>query len=146
MDPDYIYVAIGWVILAGGYTLFAFYVTRHGDFYNIRRWKAAICVALLSAILLMMVIYILVGRTILINPTLFQTPNMSLGMKLITVFQSFKNMITKLIVFLPCLTPYIFLVTIGTHHQLKWWLISDDYLDKVWKDPNKNNRSPIQWL
>jgi hypothetical protein len=47
--------------------------------------------------------------------------------------------------FIPVLIiPFTFLFTISTHYQLKWWPDSNIYLDKIWKDPNKESRSPIQ--
>ena len=128
------------------YLLFAFYVTRHGNFYKIRRWKAAIWVSLLSVILPVAIISISIGGTFEMNSPLLKSPNLFFGTYVVNLLQWLKSTIQKLLVFLPCLTPFLFVVTIGTYYQLKWWLDSDDYLDKIWKDPNRNNKSPIQWI
>jgi hypothetical protein len=41
--------------------------------------------------------------------------------------------------------PLMFVVTIGTHYQLKIWPLSDDYLDKFWAPPRGVYKNPIQW-
>jgi hypothetical protein len=47
---------------------------------------------------------------------------------------------------LALIIPPLFAIAWGTHNQLKWWLNTDDFLDKIWKDPNKGHKSPIQEL
>ncbi len=136
---------IGSFLLAS-YSLFAFYVTRHGDFYMIRRWRAAIWTSLFSTILFLVIFNICVVGVIGINSPILKYPNLLSGTLVKNIFLILKFSLDLLIVFLPCLTIFLFIITIGTYYRLKWWLNSDDFLDKLWKDPNKNRKSPIQWL
>jgi hypothetical protein len=141
----FICAGFGWILLTG-YALFAIYVTRYGDYYKIRRWKTAIWISIMSAVLVLVIIIVYFEGAIVINSLLFQNPGLLFGTKVDYIFHLFRSIIDLLLIFPLFLTPYLFMFTIGEYYQLKWWLTSDDYLDKVWKDPNRPNRSPIQWL
>jgi hypothetical protein len=59
-------------------------------------------------------------------------------------FQAIGQAIGVIISGFTIIIPVLFVSAIGTHHQLRLWLNSDDYLDKIWKDPNKGHKNPIQ--
>jgi len=122
------------IILFISYVVFAYLVTHRGDFYHIRRWKAALWFAgfpgiILSALLLFSSITMTVGTAT------GKDPLEVIALVFSVIFSA-----------LSLIGPFLFVVTIGTHQQLKWWLNSDDYLDKIWKDPNKGHKNPIQEL
>jgi hypothetical protein len=137
------YASIGCISLAV-YAYFAYYVTRNGDFYKVRRWKAAIWTALLSIVILLS-LFAFVGILGIIS-TIIENPTISFGTIIKDFFQMLKLASFELIVLSPCLAHILFVITIGTYYRLKGWLQSDDYLDKIWKDPNRGKRSPLQWL
>jgi len=120
------------VILLISYIIFCFSVTRKGGFYEIRRWKASIWFALITDVLLWL--YLL----LFFEPVKSNIP--SNYYELIVAIPNF------LILTLAIHMSFLFIATIGTHFELKRWLNSDDYLDKIWKDPNKARKSPIQEL
>ena len=123
--------------IAGGilwisYFIFVYWITHTGDFYKIRRWKAAIGLAgITTAILLLLFLFIL-----FINIDLSGRSSFDIA----------KTVIRLLFAGLILAIPFIIVVTIGAHHQIKWWFLSDDYLDKIWPDPNKGHKSPIRDL
>jgi len=122
------------VVLFISYLVFTYLVTHKGDFYHIRRWKAALWVAgipgvMLSAFLLLPSIPVVVSNSP--GKNLFEFIGLIIG----AIFST-----------LVLVTPLLFVIAFGTHYRLKWWLNSDDFLDKIWKDPNKGHKSPIQEL
>jgi hypothetical protein len=124
---------IGAVLLIG-YSWFAYMVTHRGDFYHIRRWKAALLVAAIPGIIVFVIppfspISIIISHSS--GKNLFEL----VGLIINTIFPT-----------LVIIIPLLIVITIGTRRQLKWWLNSDDFLDMVWKDPNKGHKSPIQEL
>ena len=120
------------LLLLIGYIAFSYFVTHKGDFYHIRRWKAAIWFAGIFGGIL--------------GVPLFLSSVAAIGSASSTknVFEVIGTTIGGLFSILAFILPFVFMVCIGTHHQLKWWLNSDDYLEKIWKDPNKGHKSPIQ--
>ena len=134
------------LILLSSYLLFAIYITRHGDYYKIRRWKAAIWISLISAFLFAGLVIITIEGYIVLNSPLSQNPILLLETIANTYIQSFKTIIGLLFASSFCLVPYLFMVTLGVYYKLKWWFGSDDLLDKIWKDPKRPIRSPLQWL
>ncbi len=130
------------ITLLVGYIVFAFSVTRHGDFYQVRRWKASILAAVISSILF--IIGYFAAFAVPILGALFTNPDLLFNMK---IDKQFLTGYLELILFgLVILMPFMFIGTLGTYYRLKQWLTSDDFLDTIWKDPNKNKKSPIQWL
>ena len=125
--------AIGGILFVC-YIVFAYLVTHSGDFYHVRRWKAALWFAGIPGVILS-VLFIFFSITAIVSNTIGKNTSEIIGQVIGVIFSS-----------LTLIVPFLFLVTIGTHHQLKWWLKSDDYLDKIWKDPNKGYKSPIQEL
>lgn len=129
------------IVMLTVYAVFVGYMTQHGDFYQKRRWKASILAAILSSALFIVVILIslsipIIGQFLKKPAPLFEheiRPTGYLYFELISIL-------------LVCWMSFMFIVTFGTHYRLKWWLNSDDFLDKIWKDPDKNRKSPIQWL
>ena len=134
------------LILLSSYLLFAIYITRHGDYYKIRRWKAAIWISLISAFLFAGLVIITIEGYIVLNSPLSQNPILLLETIANTYIQSFKTIIGLLFASSFCLVPYLFMVTLGVYYKLKWWFGSDDLLYKIWKDPKRPIRSPLQWL
>jgi hypothetical protein len=138
-------VVIGLISLAS-YTFFAALITRQGDFYRIRRWKAAICCALIGAVIAVVIAVFCFALIVLKNSSFLQNPDFLAEINLENVFQFLFSISKAFLTLAPCLTTMLFVVTFGTYSRLKWWLNSDDYLDKIWKDPNRNKKSPVQWL
>jgi len=122
------------MVLLISYFGFAYWVTHKGDFYHIRRWKAALWVAGILGIILFVIPPFSPIPTI-ISP--------SSGKNLFEFIGLIVNALFSTLVFV---IPLLFVITIGMHHGLKWWLNSDDFLDMIWKDPNKGHKSPIQDL
>ena len=121
-------------ILLISYVVFAYLVTHRGDFYQVRRWKAALWFAGLPGVILSAIL-LFSSITTIVRNSVEKNADELIGSVFGAVFSAFALIV-----------PFLFVVTIGTHHQLKWWLNSDDYLDKLWKDPNKQQKSPIQEL
>lgn len=119
-------------ILLTGFIAFSYFVTHQGDFYHIRRWKAAIWVAGIF------------GGSLAVPLFLLSSAAISSSSLTKNVFEVIGTTIGGLFSILAFILPFVFMVCIGTHHQLRWWLNSDDYLDRIWKDPNKGHKSPIQ--
>jgi hypothetical protein len=131
-DITFICMSTIGLILLIGYIAFAYFVAHKGDFYNNRRWKAAIWLAsifgvVLSASLLLFSIIAIISSA----------PGKN-------IFEVIRRMLGVFSFTLAFIIPFVFIVCVGTHHQLKLRLNSDDYLDKIWKDPNKGHKSPIQ--
>lgn len=120
------------VVLLIGYIVFCYLVTHNGNFYQIRRWKAGIWLANISNIFLVLVMF--VSFKPLANSSS------------LNIFQVIGKILEFLLSTLSINMLFIFNVTIGFQYQLKWSLNSDDYLDIIWKDPNKGHKSPIQDL
>jgi hypothetical protein len=123
--------ALGIVLLIG-YIVFCYLITHKGNFYQIRRWKASFWLATIFNIGILSVMFA-VFKPLANNSSL-------------NIFQVVGSILEFLLSTLTINIPFTFMATIGTQHQLKWWMNSDDYLDKVWKDPNKRHKSPIQDL
>ena len=96
---DLAVLGLGLVLLTI-YFLFAFFVTRHGDFYKTRRWKAAIWTSLLSAFLFVAIIIISLGGMYGINSPFLNTPNLSFVTFVINLFQLFKSAILSALLYL----------------------------------------------
>jgi len=122
------------VILFVSYVGFAYLVTHSGDFYQARRWKAALWFAGIFGVILSALL-IFFSITTIVSSTVERNTYEVIGQVIGAIFSS-----------LTLIVPLLFVTAIGTHHQLKWWLNSADYLDKIWKDPNKGHKSPIQEL
>ena len=125
--------AVG-VILFVSFAGFTYLVTHSGDFYHVRRWKASLWFACTFGVILSVLLIIFSIQPIVSN-TVERNTYEIIGQVIGVIFSS-----------LTLIIPFLFLITIGIHYQLKWWLNSDDYLDKIWKDPNKGHKSPIQDL
>jgi hypothetical protein len=123
--------AIGFILLIG-YVGFSYFVTHKGDFYHNRRWRAAIWIA------------DILGGILGVPMFLFSITAIVNGSSAKSIIEVIGLMIGGLFSILAFILPFVFMVCVGMHHQMKWWLNSDDYLDKIWKDPNKGNKSPIQ--
>ncbi len=122
---------VGFILLVG-YVVFAFLVTHRGDFYQIRRWKAAICFSSISmALILVVVVYI------------FVTPGFS-AWSSESMVEIAGHILGTLMATLVFIVPVLFAATWKIWDQLRWSVQADDFLDKIWKDPNKEHRSPIQ--
>src|SRR5512145_558153 len=113
---------IGLVLLIS-YVVFSYLVTHRGDFYHVRRWKAAIwCGGAFG----------LIGSILLIILLVTSTDSKAVEKSTCEVVEQVIGWIVfNLILFIP----FLFMVTIGMYYQLTRWLNSDDYLDKIWKDP-----------
>jgi len=116
--------------------VFAYWVIHRGKFYHIRRWKAAIWSGIIFGIFGIF-LFVILSFSILISADISR-------LSVQNISEVIKLMIGLFLTITFIIIPLIFLVTFGMHHQLKWWLNSDDYLDKIWKDPNKGRKSPIQ--
>jgi hypothetical protein len=132
------------LLLLVSYLLFAFYITRHGDFYQIRRWKAAIWSSVLMSVLFVVIMIIMFVAIFVFSSPLLQNPVLLFETIDENYFQIYTGIIAAFLGFFPCLTPYLFLTTIAIHYKITLWLTSDDFLDKIWKDPNRGHKSPIQ--
>ncbi len=122
------------ILLLVGYLGFAYFATHNGDFYHNRRWKAAIWFSAVPTSL---------GASILVYFSVASSLNV-LGSK--SALEIAGVIVMAVMSTLVLAVPFLFFVTWGMHHQLKWWFNSDDYLDKIWKDPNRGHKSPIQEL
>ncbi len=122
------------LILVISYIASASLVMHNGDFYRIRRWKASICFAVIpTGVASAVLTYYSIAERI---STLSSKSTLAVG----------GAIIASVMLPLTLAIPFLFIVTLGVHHQLKWWLNSNDYLDKIWKDPNKAHKSVIQKL
>jgi hypothetical protein len=123
--------AIGLILLVG-YIAFSYFVTHRGDFYHIRRWKASIWLASIFGGILGVPVFLLSIAALIASSSAKN------------IFEIIGVIIGGFLSIIAFILPFVFMVCIGTHHRLKWWFNSDDYLDKIWKDPNKGYKSPIQ--
>jgi hypothetical protein len=122
---QYLCLGIGEFILLVIYAVFAYLGSRRDNFYQARRWKAAVWTSILIGFLI------------------------PLGICTMEILSAYKDSITlnsdSLIatvgLTLALVIPLMFIITISTYNRLAW---SDDLLDKIWKDPNKGKKSPIQ--
>lgn len=119
------------------YGLFVFVVIKQGDFYAARRWKAAAWAAVLSVVFFEGVLAV-ITFTLLLSGSHDLSFRAALGIA--------SQSLISVLLLLPCLGPLLFVITIGTYYRLKHWLDSDRFLDRIWDDPNKGRRTPIQWL
>lgn len=149
-DVTFICMITNGVILLISYILFAYWVTHKGDFYHIRRWKASIWLASITAAIFWGALLIIPVVLIIINSSPKNIIDMiwmkSINSSAKNIFEFFGLVVGSFLSMFNLVVPLLFIVTLGTYHQLKWWLISDDYLDKIWKDPNKGHKSPIREL
>ncbi len=119
-------------ILLAIYIAFAYLATHRGDFYEVRRWKAAIWAACIFGAVMLAFILGLSTFPLIAGGLLKDLLEIGRLILIVTLLAA-------------CvIVPSMFLVTWGVHRRLKWWLDSDDFLDKIWKDPDKGHRSPIQ--
>lgn len=122
----------GGLVLLVSYIGFAYLVTHSGDFYRRRRWKAAVWFAgVPTGIASLVLLYLTIA------PGFDAWSSKSIV--------AIAGLVSKAA--LPILSlaiPLLLIITWGTHQQLKWWLNSDDFLDKIWKDPNKDHKNPVQ--
>ncbi len=122
------------IVLFISYLVFTYLVTHTGDFYHIRRWKAALWIASITVI-------------IFVAFFLFSSVQENVNHSSTKNLLEFIGLVSGS--FFPTLAlavPLLFVIAVGMQHRLKWWLNSDDFLDKIWKDPNKGHKSPIQEL
>jgi hypothetical protein len=124
------------LILLVGYIAFSYFVTHRGDFYRIRRWKASIWSASIFGCFLGGIL----GVPLYLGSTVAIISSSSAR----NIFGVIGVTIGGFLSLLAFILPFVFMVCLGTHHHLKWWLNSDDYLDKIWKDPNQGHKNPIQ--
>ena len=115
------------IVLFVGYFRFAYSVTHQEDFYHVRRWKAALWFAGVPCLILF--------ATFLLSsiPAIF---NNASGKDTIDWFEF---VIVAMLSTLTWIIPILFVITIGMHYLLKWWRNSDNFLDKIWKDPESNH-------
>ena len=122
------------IVLFVGYLRFAHSVTQRGDFYHGRRWKAALWFAGVPCLILF-VIFLLSSIT-----ATFSNPS---GKDTIDLIEF---VIVAVLTRLAYMIPVLLVMTIGIHYSLKWWRNSDDFLDKIWKDPTKGQKNLVQGL
>jgi hypothetical protein len=121
-------IGIGEFILLIVYVIFAYLGSRRDNFYQARRWKAAVWISIISGFLILAMIC---------APAIIFTYNDFVETSTLHLDSIFAS-ITLILVFV---LPLMFIITLSTYNRLAW---SDDLLDKIWKDPNKGNKSPIQ--
>ncbi len=131
-DLTLVCFTIAGLTLLAGYIAFAHFVTHRGDFYHRRRWKTAIWFAVVPTVI---VSGILLYLSIVDDIGTWTSRNM---------LDRAGSIIESVMSTLALVIPLLFVLTWGAHHQLKWWFNSDDYLDKIWKDPSKGHKSPVQ--
>jgi hypothetical protein len=131
VDVSLLCVNVIGIVLLIGYLVFAYLVTHKGDFYYVRRWKFALWVANIIGLVLL---------------ALFLFPSINLISSNSIQGSLFGIAVSAFLSTLTYIIPFLYVVVIGVHYQLKWWLNSDDFLDKIWKDPNKRHKSPVQDL
>jgi hypothetical protein len=125
------------LVLSVVYVVFAFLVTRQSNFYKARRWKAAVGLAVLPSVF---VVVMITAVSVVSSGMTFIRDFASGG----TSFLQLLGWVFEYLVYWSlCLTPFWFIVTLGTYYRLTGWMNSDDYLDKIWKDPNQGHKSPI---
>ena len=134
VDVTLLCVNIIGIVLLIGYAVFAYLVTHKGDFYHIRRWKFALWVANILGLVLLAIFLFPSITTILSNSSEQNTIDL-IGLVLSAILSALTYII-----------PFLFIIAFGTHYRVKWWLTSDDFLDRLWKDPNKGRKSPVQDL
>ena len=139
--------AIGAIFLFS-YVLFAYIVTHKGDFYQIRRWKGAILFAGIFSLIFTIILLFVIIISLDTNSSakyLVELFRLIFGLLLKEcIFEVIMLIFSILFTYLTLIIPFQFMVTLGIHFQLKRWYPSDDYLDKIWEDPNKGHRSPIR--
>lgn len=131
-DITYICVSAAGIFSLASYIGFIYISTHNGDFYRIRRWKAASWVSIIPSIILLVFLLFVSTKSVLNNSpaqSIFELLGLIVGIFFSTI---------------ALITPFTFVFTLGTHYQLKWWPSSETYLNKIWEDPNKKHKSPIQ--
>lgn len=145
-DITFICLSMIGVILTVSYILFAYWVTHKGDFYHNRRWRGAVLVAGISSILIPLSFSLVILSVILSSSKsifeLYGTIIALLSRK--NLLEIIGLIIGLFFTFLIIVIPYLYVVTLGIHFRIRRSIDSDDYLDKIWKDPNKGHKSPIQ--
>ena len=121
-------IGIGEFILLIVYAIFAYLGSRRDNFYQARRWKAAVWISIISGLVIFAMIF---------APVIIFTYNDFVETSTLHLDSIFAT-ITLILAFV---LPLMFIITLSTYNRLVW---SDDLLDKIWKDPNKGNKSPIQ--
>jgi hypothetical protein len=121
-------LGIGEFILLVVYAIFACLGSRRDNFYQARRWKAAVWISIISGFFILAMICV---------PTIIFTYNDFVETTTLNLDYIYAT-ITLVLAFV---LPLMFIITLSTYNRLVW---SDDLLDKIRKDPNKGNKSPIQ--
>jgi len=126
--PQNLCLGIGELALLLVYVIFAYSVTHSDDFYQARRWKAAILISIISGILILVMICTLIFLFSYDEITKVRTMNLD-------------SLIVTVTFTLAFVIPLMFIITVASYNRLVW---SDDLLDKIWNDPSKGKKSPIQ--
>ncbi len=114
------------------YAFFAYYVTHHGYFYQIRRWKFAILIntILLGAFFGIFCIWMIYSNA---------------GNSTEDLFNGLWKSIPAFLTLVVCFIPMLFLSIIGTYNSLKW-MDGDRFLEKIWKTPPGQEKGPIEYM
>ncbi len=131
-DVTGICLGIVGLVLLTGYIAFAALVTHRGNFYQARRWKGAI---LISSIPMVPVLGVLAYLFIVPNWRAWSSEG---------VVQIAGHIVQTVMAALALIAPVLFPATWKTWDRLRWSVQAEDFLDKIWKDPNKGHRSPFQ--
>ena len=117
-------------ILLVVYAIFAYRGSLRDNFYQARRWKTAVWISVISSFIIL---------ALVCAPVLWSTYQRFMETKVL----NFEPLWATISMILVVVIPLMFMMTIGAYSRLAW---SDYLLDKIWKDPNKGNKSPIQPL
>jgi hypothetical protein len=135
------FLGILFILFWLGFIPFAYYKTHSGDFYHIRRWKASLAAGLIfDGCIILPILFLFSGS--LIFGVITQERSWQSIINLEFVSKAFFIILSLIFLFMPI----GFLITLGIHARLTQFLSSDDFLDKIWKDPNKGQKSPLQEL
>ena len=126
--PQNLCLGIGELALLLVYVIFDYSVTHSDDFYQARRWKAAILISIISGILILVMICTLIFLFSYDEITKVRTMNLD-------------SLIVTVTFTLAFVIPLMFIITVASYNRLVW---SDDLLDKIRNDPSKGKKSPIQ--
>jgi len=126
--PQNLCLGIGELALLLVYVIFDYSVTHSDDFYQARRWKAAILISIISGILILVMICTLIFLFSYDEITKVRTMNLD-------------SLIVTVTFTLAFVIPLMFIITVASYNRLVW---SDDLLDKIRNDPSKGKKSLIQ--
>jgi hypothetical protein len=126
-----VWSALGLVLFIG-YFRFADSVIHQGNFYQARRWKAALWFTGVPGLILLTIF------PLTSIPAIF---NDSSGRDTIDLIES---VIVITLSTLSWIIPVLFVITVATYSLLKWWRNSDALLDKIWKDPDNRQKNHVQ--